>query len=277
MYNQTKRITHHASRITYYVLLWLITMSPLTACVPEVVQHNEAGNGHFAEQAYEPAIEAYKLAQVSDPDLAEPYYNAANAYNRMSQVEAAQLQTEQALKTANPTLAARAWYNLGNAYFDAQQWMPAIEAYQEALRLQPDDQDAKHNLELALQNLEMQQQQQQAQQEQQEQTDSEKEEKQQEQSSQEEQEEPQQEPSPEPQAGTATPTPGSESAESQTGQDEQQEEPTPQAAEPTEEAPSLTEEQALQLLQALLSDSQTLQEYLQEIYQVPGPAPEQDW
>ena len=249
MYDKTESITHHVSRITYYVFLWLITVSGLTACVPEVVQHNEAGNEHFAEQAYEPAIEAYKLAQISEPDLAVPYYNAANAYNRMSQVETAQLQTEQALKTADPALAAQAWYNLGNAYFDAQQWMPAIEAYQEALRLQPNDQDAKHNLELALQNLEMQQQEQQ---EQQEQTDSEEkqEEKQQEQSSQEEQEG-----SPEPQTGTATPTPGSESTESQTDQDEQQEEQTPQTAE------------------------QTLQEYLQEIYQVPGPAPEQeqDW
>ncbi len=263
-------------RITYHILLWLTVVSPLTACVPEVVQHNEAGNEHFEEQAYEPAIEAYKLAQVSEPDLAEPYYNAANAYNRTSQVEAAQLQTEQALKTADPVLAAQAWYNLGNAYFDAQQWQQAIEAYQEALRLQPNDQDAKHNLELALQQLEIQQQQQQ--QEQQEQTDSEEQEKQEEQQEQpsqdeqQEQQEEQQAQSPEQQ--DTTPTPESESAGSQAGQQEEQ---TPQAAAPTEEEQQLTEEQALQLLQALLSDSQTLQEYLREIYQVPGSAPEQDW
>ncbi len=280
MYNKTKFIKRHASRITAqritaqhitaYILLWLITISPLTACVPDVVQYNEAGNEHFEEQAYEPAIEEYKLAQVTEPDLAEPYYNAANAYNRMSQVEAAQLQTEQALKTADPALAAQVWYNLGNAYFDAQQWQLAIEAYKETLRLQPDDQDAKHNLELALQNLEMQQQ------EQQEQTDSkeEQEKQQQEQSSPEEQQEEEQQQEPqEQQEGAATPTPRSEASESQAEQEEQ----TPQAAEQTEEEQPLTEEQAQQLLRALLSDSQTLQEYLQEIYQVPGPAPEQDW
>jgi tetratricopeptide (TPR) repeat protein len=258
-------------RITYHILLWLTVVGPLTACVPEVVQHNEAGNEHFEEQAYEPAIEAYKLAQVSEPDLAEPYYNAANAYNRTSQVEAAQLQTEQALKTADPELAAQAWYNLGNAYFDAQQWQQAIEAYQEALRLQPDDQDAKHNLELALQQLEMQQQQQ-------ERTDSEEQEKQEEQQEQPSQDEQQEQQAQSPEQQDTTPTPESESSESQADQqEEQQEEQTPQAAEPTEEEQPLTEEQALQLLQALLSDSQTLQEYLREIYQVPGPAPEQDW
>jgi Ca-activated chloride channel family protein len=265
-------------RITCCVLLWLTAVGSLTACVPEVVQHNETGNEHFEEQAYESAIDEYKLAQVTEPDLAEPYYNAANAYNRMSQVEEAQLQTQQALKTADPTLAAQAWYNLGNAYFDAEQWRPAIEAYQEALRLQPDDQDAKHNLELALQKLAMQQQQQ----EQQEQQDSEKEEgEQQEEASQDEQQEKQegeqQEPSPEQQGGEATPTPSSEDAESQIGQDEQQEgEQTPQPS-GQEEEQQLTEEQAVQLLRALLSGSQTLQEYLREIYQVPGPAPEQDW
>ena len=39
----------------------------------------------------------------------------------------------------------------------------------------------------------------------------------------------------------------------------------------------MTEEQALQLLQALLGDSQTLQERLQEMHQVPGSAPAEDW
>ena len=39
----------------------------------------------------------------------------------------------------------------------------------------------------------------------------------------------------------------------------------------------MSEEQAIQLLQALLSDSQTLQERLQQVHRVPGPVPEQDW
>jgi Ca-activated chloride channel family protein len=263
--DHASRITHHASRIAYCVLriacyvsrpwlLLVVALLALSACAPAVVRHNEAGNAHFAESVYEDALGEYRLAQVDEPDLAEPYYNAANAYNRLSEIEGALAQTEQALKTADPALAAHAWYNLGNAFFDAEQWAQAVEASKEALRLQPDDLDEKHNLELALQKLQEQQQQQQQQQQEQPEGD------QQEQQDQEQAE--------------ATPSPKDESAAS--GDQEQQ--PTPQpSGVPQEEEQGMTEEQALQLLQALLGDSQTLQERLQEMHQVPGPAPAEDW
>jgi Ca-activated chloride channel family protein len=258
------RNTQYAARIPYSVmrnaysvsrlrlLLLSVGLLALSACAPAVVQHNEAGNAHFAESAYEDALGEYRLAQVDEPDLPEPYYNAANAYNRLSEIEGALAQTEQALKTADPALAAQAWYNLGNAFFDAEQWPQAVEAYKEALRLQPDDLDEKHNLELALRKLEEQQQQEQQQQEQ---------------SEGDEQEQQDQE------QAEATPSPQDESAAS--GDQEQQ--PTPQPSGAPQEEQGMTEEQALQLLQALLGDSETLQERLQEMHQVPGPAPAEDW
>ncbi len=244
-----------AARVSRLALFLTISAMALSACAPDVVRHNEAGNEHFDESAYDDAVAEYRLAQVDEPDLAEPYYNAANAYNRLSQVDAALAQTEQALKTADPELAAQAWYNLGNAFFDAEQWPQAVEAYKEALRFQPDDVDAKHNLELALQKLEEQQQQQ-----------DEQEQEQDEQSNDEQQEQNEQ--------SEATPTP-EQGSESSAGQDEQA---TPQpSGEPQEETEGMTEEQAIQLLQALLNESQTLQDRLQEIHQAPGSAPEQDW
>ncbi len=247
---------HRAPRLA---LCLAISVLALSACAPDVVRHNNAGNEHFDQSAYDDAIAEYQLAQVDEPDLAEPYYNAANAYNRQGQIEAALAQTEQALKTADPTLAARAWYNLGNVFFDAEQWPQAVEAYKEALRLQPDDLDAKHNLELALQKLQEQEQQQQEQEQQQDQE--------QQDGEQQEQEQQQNE-----QAG-ATPTP-EQGSESSVGQDEGQATPQP-SGEAQEEG--MTEEQAIQILQALLGDSQTLQERLQEIHQAPGPASDQDW
>jgi Ca-activated chloride channel family protein len=240
-----------AYRTSHLWSLLAVALLALSACAPAVVRHNEAGNAHFAGNAYEDALGEYRLAQVDEPDLAEPYYNAANAYKRLSEIEGALAQTEQVLKTADPALAAQAWYNLGNAFFDAEQWPQAVEAYKEALRLQHDDLDGKHNLELALQKLQEQQQQQQ-----------------QEQSEGDQQEQQDQE------QAEATPSPQDESAAS--GDQEQQPTPQPSGA-PQEEAQGMTEEQALQLLQALLGDSQTLQERLQEMHQVPGPAPAEDW
>jgi Ca-activated chloride channel family protein len=230
-----------------------LLIATLSACVPAEVQHNAAGNDHFAEGAYESAVDEYRLAQVAQPDLAEPYYNAANAYNRLQRADAATALTKQALKTAESALAAQAWYNLGNAYLDGELWSAAIEAYKEALRLDPDDADAKHNLELALERLKQQQEQQQQERES-------------------DQENAQQSPG---QQLEATPTPEDDAHQSPGEEQDAQEGPQPPAA--PEEAQNMTPEQALRLLQALLDSPETLQERLQEIHEAPGPPPKQDW
>ncbi len=224
----------------------------LGACAPDVVQHNNTGNERFAQGAFGEALAEYRHAQLDDPDRAEPYYNAANVYNREAQLEKTLAQAQQALKTADPNLATQIWYNLGNAYFDAAKWSEAITAYQEALRINADDLDAKHNLELALQKLDDQQQQEQQQQQQ------------------------NQEPKTsddQSQAGEATPTPVGQPA---TPQDSDQERPTPSGA-AQETKSSITPEQARQLLQAVIGHSETLQERLREIHQVPGLPPARDW
>jgi Ca-activated chloride channel family protein len=242
-----KRETYCVLRTAYCVFAGIF----LSACAPGAVRHNNAGNERFAEGAYGEAIAEYRQAQVDEPDKVEPYYNAANAYNRQRQLEAVLAQAQQALKTADSDLATQTWYNLGNAYFDAEQWSQAIAAYQEALRLNPDDLDAKHNLELALQKLEEQKQQEQQ---------------------QAEQESQESESNEQSQSGETTPTPASQSETA-----EEQNQATPEPSGEAHETEGMTPEQALQLLQALASDSETLQERLREIFQVPGAPPEEDW
>ena len=56
---------------------------------------------------------------------------------------------------------SRYYYNLGNSLFKANKLNESIEAYKNALRNNPADEDAKHNLQLALRMKKQQQQQQQ--------------------------------------------------------------------------------------------------------------------
>lgn len=51
--------------------------------------------------------------------------------------------------TSDPKLQARSAYNAGNAFFRQSQFDEAVEKYKQALRLNPADPDAKHNLEFA--------------------------------------------------------------------------------------------------------------------------------
>lgn len=133
----------------------------LSACGSSAASYNNQGNRDYEAEKYTEAINNYTLAKRENPDLPEPYYNAGSAFHRQGKLEAAIAQTQQSLRTAKDELAEQSHYNLGNSYFKMQDWPKAIEAYKQALRLNPEDQDAKHNLELALQMLQQQQQQQQ--------------------------------------------------------------------------------------------------------------------
>jgi Ca-activated chloride channel family protein len=88
-------------------------------------------------------------------------YNAGNAYYRMRRYEDAAVRYRVA--AARPAAVRQASvFNLGNALVRAAEEAPergqllldAIAAYEEALRLDPTDHDAKWNLELALKRLE---------------------------------------------------------------------------------------------------------------------------
>jgi len=151
--------------VKFYVLLTVALASVLavSACGASAETLNNRGNDAFANQDYEAALSAYRQAEDQSPELAQPHYNAANAFYRTQNFEQAQQEIAQVLAKDDGTLATDSTYNLGNTYFQAGQFEPAIEAYKETLRLNPDDVQAKHNLELALKQIEQQEQEQQQQ------------------------------------------------------------------------------------------------------------------
>ena len=83
----------------------------------------------------------------AQPGSAEAWYNLGNAYGKAVQSAKAIEAYQQALRN-NPELA-EAWYNLGNAYGKAVQSAKAIEAFQQALRINPELAEAWYNLGIA--------------------------------------------------------------------------------------------------------------------------------
>lgn len=122
----------------------------LAACSPHPAERNNAGN-RLAEQGnYPSAVNAYQAALVADPDNAQLYFNIAHAYARAGDTEAAITAYQQAIQRGDSQLAALAYYNLGNLFFEQQQFNEAVAAYQQSLLLLPERQDTRFNLELAL-------------------------------------------------------------------------------------------------------------------------------
>jgi Ca-activated chloride channel family protein len=97
-------------------------------------------------EAVEPADTALRLAP-EDPLV---QYDAGTARLGAGHGRRAVTPLEKAAKAASRDLAPAAHYNLGGARLAAGDAAGAAEAFKQALRLQPDNQDAKYNLELAL-------------------------------------------------------------------------------------------------------------------------------
>ena len=117
------------------------------------------GNAHYKAEAYDAALEAYQSAAADRPEDAISRYNLGTALYQKKQFEKASDEFRRSLDTADPVHQAHGYYNLGNAQVQLNDIEGAIRSYKSALRLNPADLDAKHNLELALEKLEQRSQQ----------------------------------------------------------------------------------------------------------------------
>lgn len=111
------------------------------------------GNQAYERSDYDAALEAYRRAGAIAPQRPEPHVNAGLALHQLERYEEAAMETARALPVDDPLQAARVHYNLGNHYFRLGRFPEALDSYRDALLFNPDDRDAKHNLELALQVL----------------------------------------------------------------------------------------------------------------------------
>ena len=128
----------------------------------------EKGNRLYREGKYAEAAAAYEKAVASGNDSPEIRYNLGTAYLRLGRYEDAEKNLRLALREMRTDVRQLAYYNLGNRYLEdarkngaepeaaTRMLDAAVDAYKHALRLQPDDMDAKWNLELALREKEKQ-------------------------------------------------------------------------------------------------------------------------
>lgn len=96
---------------------------------------------------YDQALSGFLDRQMSRPD--EPHLSLAvgSAHYKMRSYEEAQSAYAAATQQGNPKLREQALYNLGNVAYRQGQLEEAVKLYQSALELDPNDQDAKFNLE----------------------------------------------------------------------------------------------------------------------------------
>jgi len=245
------------------LLFIMITAFPSLAWSQMEKIDTKKGNEEYQSGRYEQAIEAYTKALEVDPEYPEALFNTGNALQEMarrlqekaqnaaseeekkelldgavaaSKKAASQFSSVAKLAKTNEEVN-KAQYNLGNSKLMSGELDESIEAYKEALRKVPTDDDARYNLAYA-QHLKKQQEQQQ-QQDQQEQNQDQDQNQEQEQKDQQDQEQ--------------------QNEQNKQDQKEQQQQEKEQ-----QQQQKMSKEEAEQLLQALMKQEKDLQEELKD-------------
>lgn len=147
------------------VLLPLILVLSTTA---GIIAGVERGNRLFRAGKYAEAVEVYRAALQDGEEGPVLRYNLGTALLELGRYEEAEEHLRAALDVVDPETREWVYYNLGQRYLqDARQnqdpraksalYDAAVESHRQALRLRPDDQDAKWNYELSLRERDEQQ------------------------------------------------------------------------------------------------------------------------
>jgi Ca-activated chloride channel family protein len=118
------------------------------------------GNEYYLQLKFDLAEDQYRKAVNVAPRNSDAKYNLANALMQQKKFKEA---TEVYLEVAtseNKNLRASAWYNAGVSYTKQKDLPNSIDAYKVALRINPNDKEARENLQKALQEQKKQQEQQ---------------------------------------------------------------------------------------------------------------------
>ena len=109
----------------------------------------------YEKGRFEEAEKAYSRSDMDNPKDIRYRYNRGCAAYQNSDFKGAMAAFSSVLRRSdNEDIQFKAAYNLGNAAFKEGNFESAVEQYKEALLSNPESEDAKFNLELALRELE---------------------------------------------------------------------------------------------------------------------------
>ncbi|MGB5942476.1 MAG: tetratricopeptide repeat protein [Leeuwenhoekiella sp.] len=108
------------------------------------------GNDELEDEQFIAAETSYRRAIAKDPSNLAAKYNAGNSYYKNKRYAEGMARYNQAIEVAkNKTEKHQAFHNLGNALYQQGDFKNAVEAYKNALRNDPTDEETRYNLALA--------------------------------------------------------------------------------------------------------------------------------
>jgi Ca-activated chloride channel family protein len=141
-----------------FVIIMILTALPHLHA-ESLASKNKEGNLLFSQGKYSDAEKSYLDAQIDNPGRPEILYNLGNSLIKQEKYDQGILALRQSMGEGDRVLKENSWFNSGNALFLMGNYKDSAQAFIQALKLNPTDRDAKHNLEIALRKLKEQEQQ----------------------------------------------------------------------------------------------------------------------
>ena len=113
---------------------------------------SDSRRGNYLERKgeYEAALQSYQKALVQEPDNPKIHYNIGRVLYRMGKYDEAVSEFQLGFLEKDRPFQSDVFYNIGNSQFKMGQLEAAIDAYKMTLLVNPQDLQAKQNLEFCL-------------------------------------------------------------------------------------------------------------------------------
>ncbi len=147
--------------LIFNILFCLLALLSYRANSQEERHFIREGNQLYEKKKYNEAEIKYRKAIEKNNRSFEAKFNMGDAlYKQGNYKEALKVWQELLQSTTDKDKLEKLHYNIGNIYLKTNKLKESINSYINALKLNPDDKEAKYNLSVALQKLKKQQQQQ---------------------------------------------------------------------------------------------------------------------
>lgn len=118
------------------------------------------GNQHYTDKKFAEAEKNYKQGLSKNKDSYKAAFNLGDAYYKQGKYEEAAEQFQQLThRPVSKDTLSKAYHNLGNSLLQSKKYEESVNAYKNALKNNPDDEDTRYNLAYAQKMLQQQQQQ----------------------------------------------------------------------------------------------------------------------
>ena len=160
-------IQRRDNRIIYKGLLFCVLLLIISGTMNAQTEKKyiREGNREFEKNKFSESEISYRKAIDKNKQSPDAVFNIGDALYKQNKFDEAGKQfIENTNQSADKIKKSSGFYNLGNSLLKAKKFQESIDAYENSLKLRPDNNEAKYNLAYAQDLLKQQQQQQQQQQ-----------------------------------------------------------------------------------------------------------------